>query len=152
MSDFIENLDRVQADYPEARSNYDAMLEYINIFSQSFNELTRPKRLFFIVDEMNKNQREKEIEKETTRLFEKQFFDAGVKKEDLANAIRKYNDEEYSAAQSKRPMEGMFADFKHPSDIEIEVESTYVLKKPTTRADIVARPVGYSLIINLPGN
>jgi len=135
----IENLDRVQADYPEARSNYDAMLEYINIFSQSFNELTRPKRLFFIVDEMNKNQREKEIEKETTRLFEKQFFDAGVKKEDLANAIRKYNDEEYSAAQSKRPMEGMFADFKHPSDIEIEVESTYVLKKPTTRADIVAR-------------
>ena len=101
----IENLDRVQAEYPEARSNYDAMLEYINIFTQSAEaEMYWPcKRLFFDrAMKMNKQvKRKRRYRRPAERLFEKQFFDAGVKKEDLGDAIAKAKKEVYNAFESK---------------------------------------------------
>ena len=38
----IENLDRVQAEYPEARKNYDAMAEFISIFTKAEAEMYGP--------------------------------------------------------------------------------------------------------------
>ena len=136
----IENLDRVQAEYPEARKNYDAMAEFISIFTKAEAEMYGPAILNVVVRDENSARRHNEMSKLAEKQFDQQFFDAGVSKDDLGKAQEKFGKARYEARAQRidiAEINPLFADYKTYNELYDEIQLTYELQDPTTPSEIL---------------